>query len=78
MSDMDFSWQINDCNQSLQLKLAEGIVSPEFLRLLDKINRDEADEQHHNRLETLKMAMTEKIWALDLEQAFPNTQLTKA
>lgn len=77
VSDMEFSWKVSDGNQTLQLKLAEGIVSPEFLGLLDKINRNLADKEHHERLEILKKSMTEEIWSLDLEQAFPNVQLTK-
>ncbi|MES9945949.1 MAG: hypothetical protein ABW080_13405 [Candidatus Thiodiazotropha sp.] len=77
VSDMEYSWKVSDGNQALQLTLAEGIVSPEFLGLLDKINRNQADEEHHERLEILKKSMTEKIWSLDLEQAFPNVQLTE-
>jgi hypothetical protein len=76
VSDMDYSWQISDGKQCLKLKLAEGIVSSEFLELLDTINRNEADKQQYERLESLKQVMMEKIWSLDLEQAFPDAQLT--
>jgi hypothetical protein len=75
VSDMDYSWQISDGEQSVKLKLAEGIVSSEFLQLLDTINRNEANEPQYERLESLKLAMMEKIWSLDLEQAFPDAQL---
>jgi hypothetical protein len=77
VSDMKFSWRIVHGEQSLQLKLADGIVSPEFLRLLDKINSEEADEQNQDRLEILKQQMTQRIWSLDLEQTFPDAQLTQ-
>jgi hypothetical protein len=60
------------------LKLAEGIVSSEFLQLLDTINRNEATQQQYERLESLKQAMVEKIWSLDLEQAFPEAQIKNA
>jgi hypothetical protein len=75
VSDMDYSWWLSDGKQCLKLKLAENIVSPEFLQLLDIINRDEADDQHYERLETLKKEMTKRIWSLDLEQAFPDARL---
>ncbi|MES9990452.1 MAG: hypothetical protein ABW098_00745 [Candidatus Thiodiazotropha sp.] len=77
VSDMDYCWQLSDGNQQLQLKLAQGIVSPEFLQLLDRINSKEAGEQQLQRLETLKQAMTREIWSLHLEQAFPDPQLTR-
>ncbi|MES9972340.1 MAG: hypothetical protein ABW092_20095 [Candidatus Thiodiazotropha sp.] len=77
VSDMAYSWRISDAHQSLLLELADGIVSEEFLGLLDKINRNEADEEHHERLEFLKKSMTKKIWSLELEQAFGNLQLTE-
>jgi hypothetical protein len=76
VSDMDYSWQISDGKQRLTLNLAEGIVSSEFLELLDAINKNEANEQQYQRLENLKQVMTEKIWSLDLEQLFPDAQLT--
>jgi hypothetical protein len=75
ISDMDYSWQVNDGERSLKLKLADGIVSSEFLQLLDVINRNQASDQQYQRLESLKQGMMEKIWSLDLEQAFPDAQL---
>lgn len=75
VGDMDYSWQLSDGRQHLKLKLADGIVSKEFLQLLDSINRHEADKQQLARLETLKTAMMERIWSLDLAQAFPDAQL---
>lgn len=75
VSDMDYSWQVSDGDRCLKLKLAQGIVSSEFLQLLDLINRNEANEQQYERLESLKQAMMEKIWSLDLEQAFPEARL---
>ncbi|MEW8028461.1 MAG: hypothetical protein AB2792_19680 [Candidatus Thiodiazotropha sp.] len=78
VSDMDYSWRVSDGKQHLELRLAEGIVSSEFLQLLDAINRNEANDSEHECLESLKTAMTEKIWSLDLEQAFPDARLTRA
>jgi hypothetical protein len=75
VSDMDYSWRLSDGRQCLKLKLVAGIVSPEFLQLLDTINRKEAGEHQYERLEILKKAMTDRIWSLDLEQAFPDAQL---
>jgi hypothetical protein len=75
VSGMDYSWQVNDGQRCLKLKLAEGIVSSEFFRLLDKINRNEANAQQVERLEWLKRAMMEKIWSLDLEQVFPDAEM---
>lgn len=77
VSDMEYSWQVHDGQQSLRLNLAQGIVSSEFLQLLDPINRNEATEHQRERLETLKKAMTAKIWSLELEQAFPDARLTR-
>ncbi|MEW8185496.1 MAG: hypothetical protein AB2794_10845 [Candidatus Thiodiazotropha endolucinida] len=78
VSDMDYSWRVNDGKQYLTLTLADGIVSSEFLQLLDIINRNEANEHHYERLESLKKAMMEKIWSLDLEQAFPDARLIRS
>lgn len=78
VSGMDYSWQLCDGKQCLKLKLAEGIVSSEFLQLLDTINLNEANELQYQRLESLKQTMMEKIWTLDLEQAFPDARLTNA
>jgi hypothetical protein len=76
VSDMEYSWQVSDGRQHLQLTLAQGIVSPEFLQLLDKINNNEANEQQLERLESLKAEMTAKIWSLELGRAFPDARLT--
>ncbi|MEW8507941.1 MAG: hypothetical protein AB2598_14675 [Candidatus Thiodiazotropha sp.] len=77
VSDMDYSWQVSDGTRRLQLRLAQGIVSPEFLQLLDRINSNEAGQQQLERLESLKQGMTREIWSLDLEEAFPNPLLTR-
>ncbi|MBT3060551.1 MAG: hypothetical protein AB2728_05415 [Candidatus Thiodiazotropha sp.] len=77
VSDMDYSWRLSDGRHRLQLKLAPGIVSPEFLQLLDRIDSNEASKQQLERLETLKESMTEEIWSLDLEEAFPNPRLSR-
>ncbi len=77
VSDMDYSWQVHHGEQCLHLHLAQGIVSAEFLQLLDEINQSQADEQQLQRLEVLKKTMTAKIWSLELEQAFPDAKLTR-
>ncbi len=72
VSDMAYRWRLHDGTRELTLRLADGIVPPEFLQLLDRIPASEADK---TRLEEYKRTMTETIWQMPLEQAFPESGL---
>jgi hypothetical protein len=75
VGDMEYHWQLYDGNHEVSLWLADGIVDPEFLRLLDKIDRAPATDDEKSRIESYKQSMTETIWRLSLEQAFPEESL---
>jgi hypothetical protein len=76
VGDMAYRWKLTDDTTELTLQLADGIVPMEFLKLLDKPPATDADKE---RLEAHKRAMTEAIWRMPLETAFPEKDLkTKA
>lgn len=75
VGDMEYRWRLNDGAHELNLELAEGIVPAEFLQLLHKINQVPANEEDKSRLEDFKRSMTESIWQMSLERAFPEGDL---
>jgi hypothetical protein len=75
VGDMAYRWRLNDGTRELALQLADGIVPPGFLRLLDKIDKQPATDADKAELETHKRSMTETIWHMPLEQAFPDKEL---
>ncbi|MCU7892255.1 MAG: hypothetical protein KZQ78_11835 [Candidatus Thiodiazotropha sp. (ex Ustalcina ferruginea)] len=78
VGEMDYCWKVDDGTQCVDLNLAEDIVPEEFLKLLDRINHNEAHKKsEQEELEALKQSMTDKIWRLDLEHAFPGTKLIR-
>lgn len=77
VGEMDFSWKVNDGTQCVDLKLAEDIVPKAFLTLLDRFKHKEAQKTDQAALEAFKRSMTDKIWRRDLEDAFPDTKLTR-
>lgn len=77
VGNMDYRWKVDDGTQCVDLKLAEDIVPKAFLKLLDRINHNGAQKSEQEALEALKQSMTDKIWRLDLEDAFPDTKLIR-
>jgi len=75
VGDMHYRWRLGDGVTELRLQLAEGIVPPGFLQLLDRIDRAPASDGDKAALERYKRAMTEAIWRMPLEAAFPDSDL---
>jgi len=75
VGDMVYRWRLSDATTELSLQLADGIVDPRFLQLLDKIDKTPASESDKAVLEEYKQSMTRAIWGLSLEQAFPDASL---
>ncbi|MGD8910153.1 MAG: hypothetical protein PVI92_12485 [Chromatiales bacterium] len=72
VGDMAYRWRLIEDTTELTLQLADGIVPVGFLQLLDKPPATDTDMQ---RLEAYKRAMTEAIWRMSLEAAFPEKDL---
>jgi hypothetical protein len=77
VGDMTYRWRLSDGTTELTLQLANDIVPDEFLRLLDKIDKTPATDADKERLEAHKRAMTEALWRMSLEKAFPEQDLEK-
>lgn len=75
VGDMAYRWRLNDGTHELVLQLADGIVPPEFLQLLDRIDKQPATDADKEELEFYKRLMTETIWRMSLEEAFPGKGL---
>ncbi len=75
VGDMQYRWRLSDGTGEISLQLADGIVAPEFLQLLDKIDKAPAGEEDKAALEAYKQAMTRAIWSMPLEAAFPDSGL---
>jgi hypothetical protein len=75
VGDMAYRWRLNDGTHEVALQLADGIVPPEFLQLLDKIDKQPATDADKAELEAYKRSMTESIWRMSLEEAFPDKEL---
>lgn len=75
VGDMAYRWQLSDGATELTLQLADGIVPPGFLQLLDKIDKTPATDAEKAQLEAYKQSMTEAIWQMSLEEAFPDNLL---
>lgn len=77
VADMAYRWRLDDGVRILTVQLAEGIVPPGFLQLLGKIDQAPASEADKERLEAYKRSMTESIWQMSLETAFPEPELAE-
>lgn len=77
VGDMEYRWRLSDGTTELSLQLADGIVPPEFLQLLDKIDRTPASESDKALLEQHKQSMTRTLWGMSLETAYPEQYLER-
>ncbi len=75
VGDMHYRWRLSDGTTEICLQLADGIVPPGFLQLLDKIDKSPASEEDTAALEAYKQAMTRTIWNIPLTAAFPDSAL---
>jgi hypothetical protein len=75
VGDMAYHWRLIDGTTEITLQLADGIVPIEFLQLLDKLDKIPATDADNERLEAHKRALTEAIWRMSLEEAFPEKDL---
>ncbi|MEJ2455711.1 MAG: hypothetical protein P8103_16360 [Candidatus Thiodiazotropha sp.] len=75
VGDMAYRWHLSDDTTELSLQLADGIVPPQFLQLLDKIDKTPATEADKAQLEAYKQSMTRTLWGMPLEAAFPDSGL---
>ena len=73
VGDMKYAWTLSDGTTEVSIKLVDGLVPDAFLALLDKIDREPATAEEQARLEAFKQAMTDRIWQMTLEQAFPDS-----
>ena len=74
VGDMTYRWRLDDGATALTLELADGIVPPQFLHLLDRIDKTPASEADKDALEAYKQSMTRAIWGMPLDSAFPHTR----
>ncbi len=73
VGDMQYRWRLSDGSAEISLQLADGIVAPGFLQLLDKIDKAPASEEDKAALEAYKQSMTRAIWNMPLAAAFPGS-----
>lgn len=70
---MKYEWIISDGATEVALKLMDGFVPDAFLQILDKIDRDQATDADRAQLEAYKRQMSDRIWQMSPEEAFPDS-----
>lgn len=75
VGNMQYAWTLSDGDSEVSIKLVDGLVPDAFLELLDKIDRDPATPEEQAGLEAFKQQMTERIWEMTLEEAFPDSRI---
>jgi len=70
---MKYAWIISDGVREVSLKLMDGFVPDAFLQILDRIDHDQATDADRAQLEAYKRQMSDRIWQLSLDEAFPDS-----
>ena len=68
--NMRYEWWISDGDSTLYIKLKANIVPNTFFALLDRIGTDFEKREDRRELEHLKIRLSNRLWALLLDDAF--------
>ncbi|MGH6612155.1 MAG: hypothetical protein ACRECQ_18075, partial [Burkholderiaceae bacterium] len=74
--DMRFEWRISDEHDTVEVRLRRGFVPNAFFDLLDRLNTPRERPEDHQRFDEFKLALSDRLWHVRLEDPFAVTVLS--